>query len=435
MSNNEASNKVLENRSKRTKAKNGDGCWIKVKNGYKYKKQHGFKADGKPLILVTTGKTEKECRAKMEKRISDIKQNMLTADTCAKLTLSELCYKHLDTHLSEAERLKPKSADRREGSIRNQVENYPIGSLQVSSISSWDIDRHIEGLISAKKLSISSIVKAYNVINSAFKWAISQQMLSYNPCVAIHDKLINRFSNLRSKKSVNKEIIVLSSDEILLFKAESKRLCKNGKPKYRVGAASRLLLETGLRVGELCALIWSDWDRESHTLSITKTRFTAIDRTVTDGPKYKTWEGEVKNCHWREIELSKEAEEILNEIYLSSPDPSPTGHIILNRSQKPTNPSKFIECLNRIFKAANILDDHGNPIYLLSEDDISGAHIFRRTCATNMHNNGISTLDIAAYLGDTEETIIKHYISTKEKIKVGNKTKNIVPFPTPKIKD
>ena len=220
-----------------------------------------------------------------------------------------------------------------------------------------------------------------------------------------------------------------------MFKVESKKLCKNGKPKYRVGAGSRLLLETGLRVGELCALIWSDWDRESHTLSITKTRFTAKDRNATDGPKYKTREGVVKNCHWREIELSKEAEEILAEIYLSSPDPSPTGHIILNRAQKPTNPSKFIECLNRIFKGANILNDYGNPIYLLSEDDITGAHIFRRTCATNMHNNGISTLDIAAYLGDTEKTIIKHYISTKEKIKVGNKTKNIVPFPTPIIKD
>lgn len=435
MSNNEAIDNVLKNKPKRTKAKNGDGCWMKVKNGYKYKKQYGFKADGKPLILVTTGKTEKECRTKMEKRIADIKQNTMTSDTCAKFTLAELCYKHLDVHLSEIERLKPNSADRREGTIRNQVENYPIGSLQVSSISSWDIDKHIEGLISVKKLSISSIEKAYNVINSAFKWAISQQMLSYNPCVAVHDKLTNRFSKLRLKKSVNKEIIVLSDDEICLFKSESKKLCNNGKPKYRVGAASRLLLETGIRVGELCALIWSDWDRDSHTLSITKTRFTAIDRNATDGRKYKTREGEVKNCHWREIGLSKEAEEILNELYRSSPDPSPTGHIILNRAYKPTNPSKFIECLNRIFKGANILDDYGNPIYLLSEEDISGAHIFRRTCATNMHNNGISTLDIAAYLGDTEETIIKHYISTKEKIKVGNKTKNIVPFPTPKIKD
>ena len=54
MSNNEASNKFLENRSKRTKAKNGDGCWIKVKNGYKYKKQHGFKADGKPYEISYT---------------------------------------------------------------------------------------------------------------------------------------------------------------------------------------------------------------------------------------------------------------------------------------------------------------------------------------------------------------------------------------------
>lgn len=61
--------------------------------------------------------------------------------------------------------------------------------------------------------------------------------------------------------------------------------------------------------------------------------------------------------------------------------------------------------------------------------DVSGVHILRRTYATIAHENGASTLDIAAYLGDDEKTVIKHYIATRKRIRVGNQTRNVVPLP------
>lgn len=409
------------------RAKNGAGCMKKDKKTgrYRFQKQFGHNPDGRPRLLVVTGKTEKECRKKMEAKMEIAKAPPLNANLCKKMTLTDLCYRHFKAHLAEEDRLKPKSADRRESTIRNQVEKYPIGNLQVSSITSFDVDSHIEDLIKAKKLSVSSIQKAYDVINSAYKWAISQQLLRYNPCTAVHDKITHRFTNIEAKRSTVEEIRVLSSEEIVVFKNEANKLCRNGKPKYRIGLAAQLLLATGLRVGELCALLWSDWDRDAHTLSITKTRFTAKDRNAAAGETvYKAMEGIVKNCHWREISLSPEAEELLTKIFAISGKTSPEDYIVLNRSFNPTCPTRFINALNLLFRNSGLSED------IVIHEDISGAHIFRRTCATLMADAGIPTLKIAAYLGDLESTIIKHYIATSKKIKVGNKTKNIVPYPT-----
>ncbi len=409
-----------------SRARNGAGSLKKTKDGrWRYQIMQGYKPDGKANFIIATGKTAEICKQKMAKKLEQAKVPLLNADICSKLTLAELCYHHLEAHLSEEDRLKPKSADRRESTIRNQIEAHPIGSLQVSAITSFDIDRHIEDLIKAKKLSVSSIQKAYDVINSAFTWAISQQMLRFNPCVAVHDKLTHRFTSIEAKRSTIEEVRVLSEEEIEIFKKEANKLCNNRVPKYRIGLGAQLLLATGVRVGELCALRWSDWDRDAHTLSITKTRFTAKDRSAEIGESvYRAMEGPVKNCHWREISLNPEAEELLKKIFLTSRKQEADDYIIINRAQNPTCPTRFINALNLLFRNASLSED------ITMHENVSGAHIFRRTCATMMADKGIPTLKIAAYLGDLESTIIKHYIATSKKIKVGNVTKNIVPYPS-----
>ena len=73
-------------------------------------------------------------------------------------TLTTLCKKHLASDISHKHMLKPKAADRRESTINNQIAKYPIGCLQVQSVTSQDFENHIEGLISESKLSISSII-------------------------------------------------------------------------------------------------------------------------------------------------------------------------------------------------------------------------------------------------------------------------------------
>ena len=121
-----------------------------------------------------------------------------------------------------------------------------------------------------------------------------------------------RFNKLEAHHKAVRGVIVLTEKQLDIFKMEATKLCKNSKPKYEHGYAGLFLVEVGIRVGELCALVWADWDRDNHTLRITKTRGIAKDRNaITGEPIYIAQEGTSKTDIPRIIELSPEAEKWL----------------------------------------------------------------------------------------------------------------------------
>ena len=58
-----------------------------------------------------------------------------------------------------------------------------------------------------------------------------------------------------------------------------------------------------------------------------------------------------------------------------------------------------------------------------------GLHIFRRTFATRMYEQGARTKEIAAYIGDLESTTEQYYIAVRKKVKEGDETKQVVMLP------
>ena len=114
-----------------------------------------------------------------------------------------------------------------------RIAKYIIGCLQVQSITGKDFEDHIEVLINENHLSVSSIKKTLDVINSAFEWAISQKILSENPCTPVMKKLRKRLSDLETIEADDADVIVLSDEE------EQKLIAvkyifnqNNGKHKY-----------------------------------------------------------------------------------------------------------------------------------------------------------------------------------------------------------
>ena len=81
------------------------------------------------------------------------------------------------------------------------IAKYIIGSLQVQSITSKDFEDHIEVLINENHLSVSSIKKTLDVINSAFEWAISQKILFENPCTPVMKKTPKTIIGFRNHRS------------------------------------------------------------------------------------------------------------------------------------------------------------------------------------------------------------------------------------------
>ena len=188
--------------------------------------------------------------------------------------------------------LKPKSADHRESTINNQIAKYPIGCLQVQSVTSQDFENHIEGLISENKLSISSIRKTLDVINAAFEWGVSQKIVSENPCTPVTKKLRIRLKNLEKIEADDADVIILSDDEVQkIINIKYIFNINNGKHKYPNIFYVLILLYTGMRIGELCALRWKDYHPSTGTLTISKTRYVAKNRKDTTEEGYKPEEG------------------------------------------------------------------------------------------------------------------------------------------------
>lgn len=404
------------------KRKNGEGSFIHLPSGkVRMRKQHGVLSNGKQRIITVTGTSETDCIRKMKAKIENDAGVAMSDENVKRLTLTDLCTNHFKQHLSEKNRLKPKAADRRESTIRNQIAKYPIGHMQAVNITSLDIENHIEMLIRDSGLSVSSIKKTLDVINSAYKWAVAKGVIANNPCVPVLESIKTRLSNLEKRNSSDGVVNVLSDDQIRLINNQVNRLVNSAIHTRLLGLSVSLLIETGMRSGELCALRWKDWDADTHTLSIDKTRNVAKDRSVSVS-SYKTNENEVKNYHARTIDLSDKAQSILTEMKRITVKDDDDDYILVNRSNNPTNPSNFGRNINVFYEQVGL------------PEEITGAHILRRTCATNMHYDGCLLEDIAAYLGDTPETIVRHYISLTKKVVSNGRVKNVVQLPQRKMR-
>ena len=411
--------------SKDSKRTNGEGHFSNYGNGKKrLRLMLGYDNRHKPVFATATGRDEKECwkriKKSIEKNEKKVSKRNVTPNSIDyhKITLTELCTLHLEWKLSKIDKLKPKSADRIEDTINHQIKAYDIGTYQVAAITSEDVEDHIESLLANSDLAISSVKKTYDVINSAYKWAIAKDYLEKNPCVKVSEEIRDRFKKLKERHSTDSDIIVLSDDEEELFRAEANKCKANGDCQYLAGKGSLVLLDTGMRVGELCALRISDFDFESKTLSIAKTRERVRIRDVKNGKNStKVVEHIVKNCHAREIRVTDEVAAIISLIIRNKKIVNSAEYIIVNTRGNPMEATSFGRAINTIYRNAGL------------DSSISGAHVLRRTFATNEHNRGVDAIDIAAYIGDTVETVIKHYIAPGKKIRAGNKTKNIIEIP------
>lgn len=406
------------------KRKNGEGSFKKLSNGkYEMRKMVGYKPNGRPNILKVRGTSETSCIRKMKEKEWNAKMShaFLNKEIIKEMTVTDLCLAHFQSDLDRKDHLKPKAADRRESTINNQIQPSNFGHYLALDVTPEDIEVHIESLID-KQYSVSTIEKTLNVLNAAYKWAKKRSYIDYNPCDKVFDDLKDRLDKLETRNSSDGIIKILSDEEIFLIEAyviDSKNSCK--KYEYIFSLSVLLLLYTGMRVGEMCALLWEDWNEESSTIMINKTRYVAKNRNITT-EKYQPNEGTVKNDRSRTIQLSGKAQRVIKELKTLTYNGFSSGYIILNRNKTPTNPSNYDSNIRNFYDKVGL------------SKNVSGAHILRRTRATKMYLEGCSIEDIAAYLGDSPGTILKHYISRTKTIKAGDKILNVVTYPQPKNK-
>ena len=125
-----------------------------------------------------------------------------------------------------------------------------LGKMKVSAISKLMIQRLLNNM-SKNGLSANTLAKTKAILYSVFKEAMENRMISYNPCENITIK----------RDRTERRVLSYEEQKIFLEAIQGSRyevLCILG-------------LSTGLRIGELSGLRWSDIHFEEKYLSVERT--------------------------------------------------------------------------------------------------------------------------------------------------------------------
>lgn len=167
-----------------------------------------------------------------------------------KMTVSYYLSDWLENYIKENRKIN--TYNRYNEILNNTVKNY-IGDILLKDIKPIHIDKLI---LSEKKknLSGSTLQNMYGMLNSAFNRAVKLQIMNNNPC-----KFVDRPK--REKFVAN----TLTIDEINeLFNILDTKKYND----YIIGLALKIVLELGLRRGELAGLEWGNIDLDSHCVNI-----------------------------------------------------------------------------------------------------------------------------------------------------------------------
>lgn len=265
--------------------------------------------------------------------------------------------------------VKPSTYDRLETSY-NLMRKFTISCIPIEQIDTDYLQDYVNELVEMG-YALSTIRKQYNLITA---------YMDYANMKGIIDKLYYKGVEIPSRaviKKAKREIIAytpLEQDKLksVLYTLE--------RPAY---PAAILMLETGMRVGEVLALGWSDIDLRRGTVKIHKT----FVRLGNHAKSYIQNEAKSYTSN-RVIPLSSKALTLLKEMYLRDDFKE---FVIHDNAGDPLG----YEAVRWQIKMA--CRDSGVEYY--------GQHVFRHTFATNCYNKGCDVKLLSKFLGHSDVTI------------------------------
>ena len=225
----------------------GEGTIHKINNGsYQARMTIGYDENGKQKRQAKYFKTMKEAKDWItEVKASRDKGNYIEP---SKITLSEW----IDIWLEEYKKrtVKPTTYSKLYRSLDKHIKPT-IGGIKIKDLRAEMVQRVMNDL-SDRGLSIGTIRIVRDALYGALQQAVENELISKNVSAKVH------LPNGKQKK-----VRVLTQEEQKKFTAVAK--------ESLTGRAFILALYTGLRIGELLALTWSDINFDEGTLSIDKT--------------------------------------------------------------------------------------------------------------------------------------------------------------------
>jgi integrase len=344
----------------------GDGMVRKREDGrWEGRIVIGHKENGDPIFRYIYAETQKELTAKLRQNITAYQGVDLTEE--CRMTLSEWLDRWLEQMVAI---LRPSTLEHYRSDMEHHVKPY-LGQKKLTQITASDLRKLYDDLKKqgrvhprpgqSRGLATTTIHGIHTTLHHALKSAVDQRLLPHNPA-----------DHVEPPKVAHKSMTILNEEQLDTFLAAVEQ-----DPIWKDFFYTELT--TGLRLGEICGLMWSDFDARKGTLSVNRTIHKEKGGRLVTGDT-KTYAGT------RTIVLPDSTAELLRcrkkNSYSVWIFPNPL------KPEAPMNPSTAYHQLKKL------LEENGLPGLRF--------HDLRHTFATHALANGVDAKTLSGILGHTK---------------------------------
>ena len=213
----------------------------------------GHKENGAPIFHYMSAKTQKALMEKLHRSIDEYDGAELTEQS--RMTLGEW----LDIWLEECATpaVRPKTLTGYRRYVINNIQPY-LGDKQICKITTADVQslyRRLqkEGGADGGPLAGTTVRRIHNVLHQALDVAVNRHLIVKNPS-----------NDVTLPKKVTTAKTILNDEQL-------ERFMEAIKADVYWHDFFYLEITTGLRRGELCGLMWTDFDEKKGTITIRRT--------------------------------------------------------------------------------------------------------------------------------------------------------------------
>ena len=345
------------------------------------------------------GKTKTEIKNKAKAYLMKIENGFSEPK---KIRLSDYIEYWLKTY--KMNKIEPPSYYRLYSVYEHQLKDT-LGTKMIGDIRAKDIQSFIDDMANPKDynkrpLAISGLKKIIQLLKPCFNTAIQEGALFLNPCDGV---TIPKESCI---KTPTKKQISLSDDEIEKFKMVALETYKSTSEYCsRDFLVLLLIVNLGLRVGEMLALSWNDIDFENRIVYINKTLQSDIRNfEAKEGEKklYSRIKNSTKtNAGMRVISLNDSVMSYLEELRAYDKRNKIVSDYVACTTAGTLNRARNLQrSLDRLLKKANI-------------DKKVSLHTLRHTFGSYLLRKGVGIEVISKLMGHARITVTYNkYIHT-----------------------
>lgn len=322
----------------------------------------GHYANGKRKYKRFRAETKKEVQKKLDEYMLDTK-NLAIIPEDDKVLTGEYIERYINIFKTNS--LKPSSLTRDRGILKNQIDPF-IGGFALNKLTPTIIQQHLINQLRDKDYSYSTIHKAYTLLNEAMKKAVDENKIIKNPCSGVE---------LPSKSNIKpKEIEILTDEECKLF------LESVYADKFDNALAIGLVLYTGLRCGELCALRVEDINFENKRINVHRN----VSVSYETGKRMLSIQEGTKTKPRREVPLNETSVHIISMIIAKN-------HL--------RNSDLLIRTRSEIPDVSTVSNTYNNMLKYSGIKGKTGIHTLRHTFASKLIRNGMDIKMVSEILG------------------------------------